>query len=264
MEEKSYAIPYVGVCDVRSREDIAELQRNFSTHEPLFLKAGITMTFAALWGIPSKYARLCPPKRRIKEIFAEPPPLVLQVIHYADYAGVYVDVSLEKIIALGGPHLHAVQLDMVWPDPGVIEKCKKAHPGLQFILQVGERALTQVDDNPLKMYEALQNYDGVIDRVLLDRSMGKGKELRARSLVRFVDILYERMAEPAVVVAGGLGPETLPAVEPLAAMYPRLSIDAQSKLHEGGGLLTGPISMEASIRYAVRAIAMHRKYNVMS
>jgi hypothetical protein len=263
VNDKFFAVPYVGVSDVGGVENITELQKSFSPTEHLRLKAGITMTRKALWGIPTKWKEVCPPKEDIHKIFYGTFSTVLHVVHYADYDGVDLAPSLEVIAMLGGPHLHAIQLDMIWPDPRVLEACKKAHPKIQFIVQVGTKALDLVGDSPLRMWEAVKNYDGLADYFLLDRSMGRGKALDARSLVRFVDILYERMTKPGVVVAGGLGPTTLDLVEPLMAMYPRLSIDAQGQLRESGRTLDGPISMPRTTEYVDRAITMHRKYNVM-
>lgn len=267
MSEKNCVIPYIGVCDVGTNENMRRLAEHFtrlSQGGPLGLKAGITMTRKALWGIPTEYKKVCPPKRQIRNIFRGSLSMVMNTIHYPDYDGVDLAPSLEYIVRLGGVHLHAVQLDMIWPDPKILEKCKKAHPDLQFILQVGEKALGEVNNNPLQMWMAVKNYDGIVERILLDRSMGYGKELKARSLVRFVDILYERMKTPGVVVAGKLGPDTIHLVEPLKAMYPMLSIDAQSELHEGGKTLGGPISMPRTMEYLSAAIAMHCKHNVMS
>lgn len=263
MDDKFFRVPYIGVSDVGSIENILELEKYFSPAEPLRLKAGITMTRKALWGIPTRWKDVCPPKEDITKIFYGTFSTVLHVVHYADYDGIDLAPSLARLVKLGGPHLHGIQLDMVWPDSSVLAECKGAHPDLQFILQVGEKALAQVNYNPLKMWQAIQHYDGLVGRILLDQSMGEGKALDARSLVRFVDILYERMETPSVVVAGGLGPQTLHLVEPLMAMYPRLSIDAQGQLRESGRTLDGPISLTRTSDYVTRAIAMHRKYNVM-
>lgn len=263
-DQKMFALPYIGVCDVRSQEDILALRARFTPFEPLFLKAGVTMTRRVLWGIPSEWKKVCPPKRRIAKIFGARLDLVLNTVHYPDYAGVDLEPSLERVAELGGPHLNLIQLDMIWPDPAQLEHFRTKHPSIGFILQIGTKALAQVDDNPLKLWEAVKNYEGIVSRFLLDKSGGEGRPLDARSLVRFVDILYERMKEPGVGVAGGLGPETYRLVEPLHAMYPRLSIDAQGKLHEGGRTLLGPLSMDRADGYVVRSVELHRAYNTMS
>lgn len=263
LNEKGYALPYVGVCDIGSQENILALRRNFTNFEPLFLKAGITMTRKVLWGIPTKWKAVCPPGRRIKKIFSERLSMVMNTVHYGDFDGVDLEPSLERILMLGGPHINFIQLDMIWPDPSVLEKCRRKHPHVSFILQIGNSALAQVEDNPLKMWEAVKNYDGIVERFLIDRSEGKGRALDARALVRFVDILYERMATLGVVVAGGLGPKTVKLVEPLMAMYPHLSVDAQGQLHEGGSTLEGPFSMERAQEYTFQMVELHKKYNLV-
>ena len=47
-------------------------------------------------------------------------------------------------------------------------------------------------------------------------------------------------------------------------MYPRLSVDAQGKLHEGGSTLAGPLSMEYAEEYVLRSVELHKRYNTMS
>lgn len=261
--ENDRVIPYIGVCDVPSHDVIVALRKHFRAYEPLYLKAGVTMSRRVLWGIPSKWKHVCPRRSMIAKIFAQNDPRVLNVIHYADYDGVDLLVSLERLAALAGPNLHGIQLDMVWPSPTTLEEFRKKHPTLFFILQVGTKALGQVGYHPLRLWEAMRSYDGVVDRILLDKSGGEGRPLVARELVRFVDIIYERMPSGVLGVAGGLGPETLQFVEPLLAMYPHLSIDAQSKLHEGGKALEGPFARSLAEGYVVRGLAMYRKYNAL-
>ena len=193
-----HALPYIGVCDVSSLEQILLLRDHFRPFEPLFLKAGVTMTRKVLWGIPSEWKKVCPPKRHIAKIFAARLDLVLNTVHYADYDGVDLEPSLERVARLGGPHLNLIQLDMVWPDPSVLERFRKKYPAVNFILQIGGKALAEVGENPLRMWGAVRSYDGIVSRLLLDKSGGKGRALDPRSLVRFVDILYERMDEPGV------------------------------------------------------------------
>ena len=264
VSEECRIIPYIGVSDIGSNENIVALRPNFSVLEPLALKAGLTMTRKVLWGIQTKWNSACPSGGEIRKIFATPHPRVIRMLHYADYDGVDLVPSLKKIMRVCGKTLDGIQLDMVWPDPFILEKHKKVHTNLELILQVGEKALIQVGENPLKMWRAIQNYDGIVDRILLDRSGGNGKPLAPRSLIRFVDILYERMPALSVVVAGGLGPLTLHLIEPLLAMYPGLSIDAQGQLRESGKTLDGPISLARTRDYVFRSTEMYWKYNPKS
>ena len=55
-----------------------------------------------------------------------------------------------------------------------------------MILQVGKEAIEQSNNDPQEVVRRLLAYQGTIQHVLLDKSMGKGLGMDAEALIPFV------------------------------------------------------------------------------
>lgn len=248
--------PYIGITDFTNFEQVQEMSRVFSTHCPQesnrILHVGVMMSYKTLHNVPSKWQNAFPPKDRIASIFSSDE--AYNCLHYADYDN-NPDLwkSLATAISYGGIGIHALQLDMIWPDPSEIANgVHTSRKQIEVILQIGKNALEEVDNNPQRVVERLGNYEGVIHRVLLDKSMGKGLGMDADGLIPFARVIRESFPTLGIGAAGGLGPETIRLVEPLVAVFPDLSIDAQGRLRPSGNALD-PIDWNMARDYLVKA-----------
>ena len=247
--------PYIGITDFTDFAQVQEMLQVFSAHRPQgsnrILHVGVMMSHKTLNNIPSKWQNAFPPKERIASIFASDE--VYNCLHYADYDN-NLDLwkSLATAIFYGGIGIHALQLDMIWPDPGEIANGVHAHKKIEVILQIGKNALEEVDNDPQRVVKRLADYEGVIHRVLLDKSMGKGLGMDADGLIPFARAIMESFPTLGIGAAGGLGPETIQLVAPLVATFPDLSIDAQGRLRPSGNALD-PIDWGMAGNYLVKA-----------
>ena len=145
---------------------------------------------------------------------------------------------------------------MIWPDPDQIANGVRAsRKQIEVILQIGKNALEEVGNDPQAVIEKLGNYEGVIHRVLLDKSMGKGLGMDADGLIPFARAIRESVPTLGIGAAGGLGPETIQLVEPLVPVITDLSIDAQGRLRPSGNALD-PIDWNMAGNYLVRALQL--------
>ena len=96
---------------------------------------------------------------------------------------------------------------------------------------------------------------GVVDRVLLDKSMGMGLGMDAMAMLPFLREISERIPQLQLVVAGGLGPTSLHLLDPVLAEFPRISFDAQGKLRPSGDALNEPLDWHYVRSYLYQAIA---------
>lgn len=223
------------------------------------LHAGVMTSWKSLRGEMTRYDKVWPKPGEIAGIFVDDPD-VLNVVHYADYRYGEPDenrVSQERTgiraaVARGGSCLHGIQLDMVWPHPEPLDEIKAERPDLRIILQVGNRAMGEVDGDVVKFLRRIQSYRGAIDDVLIDCSGGQGIGMVADEYRPYVAALYASDLGLGVTVAGGLGPETLHLVEPLVREFPLLSIDAQGQLRVGGS--TVPIDRRRAEDYLRGAV----------
>src|SRR3989344_4760884 len=206
----------------------------FKTHlrqgSQRLLHVGVMMSYKTLHGIETKWSKAFPAKEAIVDIFTSDD--VYNCLHYADYDHKSdLGNTLARAISHGGIGINAMQLDMIWPDPGqVAHGVHTSRRHIEVILQVGKNAIEEANDDPRVVVQRLEDYEGVIHRVLLDKSMGRGLGMDATALLPFARALKERFPDLGLTVAGGLGPNTMYLVEPLVSEFPDLSIDAQGKL----------------------------------
>lgn len=251
--------PYVGITDFTSFEQVKKMLEVFHKHKPLeshrMLHIGVMMSFKTLNDIETKWLKVFPSKETIADIFGS--DNVYNCLHYADYdhdTNFFKDLA--RAISYGGTGINAVQLDMVWPDPGqIVNGVHASRKQIEVILQVGKNAIEAADNDPTEVVRRLENYEGVIHRVLLDKSMGRGLSMDAVGLIPFVQAIKDRFPDLGLVVAGGLGPDSINLVEPLAKKFSDLSIDAQGKLRPSGDALD-PIDWGMAKVYLIKALRL--------
>ena len=193
-----------------------------------------------------------PTNDRIASIFIDH-PAVFNTLHYVDFEGRDVLESLTKVTHLAGPRMHALQLDMVWPDPEALKAYRAAFPNVQTILQINPPALDKLENLQGAFVEKVGSYQGLVDFVSLDKSMGRGIGLDANFLRPLLKEIREHYPQFNLAVAGGLGPDTLGLVEPLVREFTGLSIDAQGRLRPSGSTLD-PVDWSLARAYLEKSL----------
>ncbi len=210
------------------------------------------MSYKTLNGIETKWSTAFPPKESITEIFSLHE--TMNCLHYADYDNIDVAENLKSAIRYGGLNLHALQLDMVWPNPEDIYKARcSTSKKIEIILQVGKNALEQINNDPEEMVRRIISYGNNVNYILLDKSMGKGLGMDATALIPFVSAIKKYLPSLGVVVAGGLGPTSMHLLEPLTKIFKDLSIDAQGQLRPSKNALD-PVNWEMAKTYLIKAL----------
>lgn len=251
-------VPYIGVTDFMTFDHVQLMlkafKKNLEAGQKHRLHVGVMMSYKTLHNIETKWSVAFPPKETIAEIFSSNE--TMNCLHYADYDEIDVAKSIAQAISFGGVGINALQLDMVWPNPEhITDAIKNSHKELEIILQVGKNAIEQADNDPHEIVERLKDYEGLISHVLLDKSMGKGLGMDASGLIPFVYAIKKSFSNLGIVVAGGLGPDSLGLVEPLVKEFPDISIDAQGKLRPSGNALD-PINWDMAEMYLVKALQL--------
>lgn len=253
-------IPYVGITDFMTFEQVqrmlAVFKANLATGQNRRLHVGVMMSYKTLHGIETKWTKAFPPKETITDIFGSDE--TMNCLHYADYDAIDVFQSLSQAISFGGIGINALQLDMVWPDPGHVASAVHAsRKQLEVILQVGKNAIEQANDDPQEVVERLRDYEGVAQHVLLDKSMGRGLGMDAEGLMPFIGAIKSAFPDLGIAVAGGLGPTSMHLVVPIVRDFLGISIDAQGKLRPSGSALD-PIDWDMAETYLANALHLVR------
>ncbi len=251
--------PYIGITDFTDFAQVQKMLEIFRSYNLAvsnrMLHIGVMMSHKTLHGIPSKWQDAFPPKERIASIFGSDE--AYNCLHYANYeqtVGFWED--LVEAIFYGGIGIHAIQLDMIWPDPGeVANGVHASRKQIEVILQIGQYAFEEVNNHPERVVERLGDYGGVIHRILLDKSMGRGIGMDAREFLTLAEAIRNRFPALGIGVAGGLGPDTLHLVAPIVEKFPDISIDAQARLRPSWSALD-PINWDLAESYLVKALQL--------
>ena len=228
-------LQYVSITDFSSPRQVVQMLSVLydSRGTKALLGVGAMMSRKTLNSFPSKWTDIFLPKERISEVFIWH-NRVFNTLHYADYEKLDLLENLEKATTWCKGNLHAIQLDMAWPDPALIKAYRSCHPDIKVILRVSGVALDCVNNDPGELVGQLVIYGDAIDYCLLDKSMGRGLALDAKTLLPFARTIADKLPRLGIVVAGGLGPDTVHLAEPLVREIPGLSLDAQSRLRKSG------------------------------
>lgn len=249
---------YIGITDFANAGEVMNMLRVFNTHKPSWwqglLHVGVMMSYKTLNGIPTKWKDAWPEKEKVKEIFLRNKDL-LNVIHYADYEGINVFENLKKVHLLGGPNMHAIQLDMIWPNPKSVQRFRRDKSEIGIILQINRQCLEITRNDDLQLLRKIKEYGSSVDVVLLDMSAGKGIPMESNVLLPRIEMLKENLPSMKIAVAGGLGPETIQLMEPIWEKHPEISIDAQGQLRPSKNALD-PIDWKIAGDYLTGALGL--------
>ena len=254
----THPFPYIGITDFENHDQVEEmvkvLRESSAGKKPRTLMVGAMMSHSTLRGLPTKWADVWLEKESISELFLrELNPFVLNTLHYADYKQLTTHDDLTEAISWADMRrgLHAVQLDMPWPDLKVVGM-REYH----MILQVGTVAINACNNDRNAVVSKIGEYKDPVEVVLLDLSGGKGIPLDAKLLAEYIRDIKDRYDNHFIIaVAGGLGPDTMYLIEPIVEEFPDISIDAQGKLRFTGNALD-PIDWKLAENYIRRAVAM--------
>jgi hypothetical protein len=250
------SIPYVGITGFRNQEEVANMLSVFNESYPEGthrLHVGVMTGYTKIHGISTKFSDSFVCVDDIAGIFSNTAHNVMNCLHYADFRNREFRNTLEQAIYYGGEHLHAIQLDMLWPDPDIIQTAIQATgKKLEVILQIGRTAFDTLYNNPSRIVGSLIKYDGLITHVLIDKSMGKGIAMDPYELLPHLRAIRARFPSLHLVIAGGLGPDTMGLLVPIRREFADISCDAEGRLRLNGDNID-PINRELATRYIINS-----------
>jgi hypothetical protein len=244
--------PYAGITGFMTYKEVFEVGQLIPRFSPdandVLWAVGMLMSSKTLRGIQNKYPKKYPLRENLGQIFSDH-EAAMNIIHYNTdtpdnllyellaMVGMYWDGALKGGGLINKSILHGFQLNVTWPAVETITDFKRLSTGSDYksfkiILQVGARALQQVEHSPLMLGERLKLYDGIVDYVLLDPSGGLGKPMDVEAMHRYVHGIKAADLDIGIGIAGGLCQESLPSIGSLLEEFPDLSIDAEGRLRD--------------------------------
>jgi hypothetical protein len=227
---------FVSITDFTSPEQVRSFGPKLGD-SILALGVGVMMSYKTLNGIETKWSKIFPANEDVAGIFINPKFFnnnIINVLHYADYDGNPLLENLVKARELSGKHLNAIQLDVPIPNAHEILEFRRMYPKIKIILQVAKPMFRVAKEDPKEMIALLGSYSDIVSSVLLDKSMGQGIGMDAKALKPFVKEIMGALPDLSIVVAGGLGPDSMDLLKPFGKILGDLSLDAQGALREPG------------------------------
>jgi hypothetical protein len=242
-----YTGPYVGVTGFTDPRDVEHATDFWARLECQShrLMVGLLASEKSLRGLSlnPRWGRRYPRTDDINHIWNES-PVSFNALHYHTTDMDTLRLQLDMLVWLFGARMDGIQLNMTWPDPGVIWDLHDTNPALALVLQIGPRALRDCRDGDA-LRVRVEPYMGAITHILIDPSAGSGSSLIIDEVTPLVEALDGLPVRP--VVAGGLCSDALPAYrelllgghEPdgLTVTRPALSWDAEGRLMASDGRL---------------------------
>lgn len=255
---------FISVTDFVSRDQSDDMSGLFidliSGGGPIIdVGVGVMMSRKTLTGEPTKWSKAFPKNEDIAKIFIDH-SYVFNVLHYADSdEGMTTIDHLVQATGYGGEYMHALQLDMCWPDLWMIKKYKSMFPKIKVILQIGNKSFA-IANSEAELLGRLSAYGDAIDYVLIDRSEGRGIPLDPKKTIPTIRLLKDNYPDLGIIVAGGLGPNTLDLLVPIVKEFPDVSTDAQGRLRPSGDALNEPIDWPMAKEYATKTYDIFKIY----
>lgn len=249
------AKPYVGVTGFMDRNEVEQVLAAMPAEPSHQLMVGVLASWKTANGIKNDWPNSYPAPSQIEHVFSDD-PRALNLIHFntKDKATLYDQLAFVTE-RLGGPHLHGFQLNVCWPYPGHIMKFCATYLTKYVVLQIGHHAFEAVGNDPKALARKIKNEYPMVEYILLDPSGGLGKPFDPAVLRGYLRELYAlSIPHMQFGVAGGLSPDTLGTLEPLAKEFPDLSIDAQGRLRDNNG--HGPMNVPVAQEYVLKALAI--------
>lgn len=247
---------YVGVTGFMSKREVQEVLDARPKGTQRKLMVGVLASTATLWGGAMKHPSRYPAWEKLPEIFIDSPH-VLNLIHFTSRQIKNREALLTQLLhitQLGGPFLHGLQLNMVWPEIEVLEAYRQRYPDKLIVLQCSVKAMQAVHNYSAAVAERLGEYHqrGAIDYALIDPSCGKGIPFEPAMMLKYLAHLSQRVPGLRPVVAGGLGPNSMELLHPLKEKFSNFSIDAEGAVRNDEDHLDVGLAKE----YVAKAFAL--------
>ncbi len=232
---------YIGITGFMSPLEVDTVLQTVPKDSNQKVMIGVLVSGKTIKGIPNKWPNRYPKPEVIPALFTDH-PCALNLVHY-NTKEEDSDVILQELLhiqSLSGPYFDGFQLNLVWPNPKILQQLEveNIRKNIQrkrktIVLQCGGKALSEIDHSPEKLEEKLKQYENMVDYVLIDPSGGLGIPFDIEFVERCLGRLYSsKLAyNMGFGIAGGLSSERLPELlQPLVLSFPYVSIDAEGKL----------------------------------
>lgn len=197
------------------------------------LMVGVLASSKTLRGELNKWPNRYPLRECIAGIFPEKSPRTLNLIHFSTSAVLQLVPWMRTAVEYAGENFQGFQLNIPWPPAHFLLdwKASRGDQDRYLILQIGPQAIEQCYDSPVEIAKRVKNYEGFVDRVLIDASGGLGKPLDTKFASECIWQIRQNQPDLAISVAGALSGSTVRRkILPLLPCCSDVGLDSESAL----------------------------------
>lgn len=196
-----------------------------------YLMVGVLVSDKTLHGLGNNHPRRFPKIENVERLFL-PDPKALNLIHFNTHEQESLLDQMVLARLKAGDNFHGFQLNVAWPKVKTLQLYRREHEDAIIVLQLGAEAMDVVGHRPDVLANRLRFYEPYIDYVLVDPSSGVGRAFNQEKSIEQLVAIRDACPELGLGLAGGLGPDTIEAIAPVAKVFPAISIDAEGRLRD--------------------------------
>jgi hypothetical protein len=230
---------YISITGASNTEDITNLIRIFREYgldmdSIIVPTIGFQVMRANLQG-SEEYSMRNPHVNEIKNLLSKAEGNFFPMLHYNSSTEKGYADEISQLMSVCNPERICARIQVNnrgrLKPAEELEKAKEQYPWLEMCLQVPPNNL---DVPREKVVEALAEYSGVIDSIIIDDSRGKGEKLPVDDVVGFYREIRAALPGLSIVIAGGLdGTVVREEIRQMTEMVGKdFSVDAEGRLRD--------------------------------
>jgi hypothetical protein len=196
---------YIGITGFKTLDEISAAAHIF-TGAGITKGSNLTVMYGFLmsaWQLKEK--DICgarnPALKDLPALLNAVPEGMMPTIHYCSRPRTFDLKNIAGILNYGGIAKQpiALQLNLDWPEPSGLKELKEMFPGIYLIQLINPTLQTEHET----IRKAI-SYAGIVDKLLIDPSLGAGIEYDAKQTARIINKISEETSLFSYVVCGGL------------------------------------------------------------
>ena len=245
---------YLGITGYTRKEEILHANKVYSElglpSESLTGMYGF-LTHDIQAANPEMYLPKFPSLQSLKGLLREVAPGMIPAIHLCSETNDLLVDAAERIFSFDNIYdlCKTIQINIDWPDPRKIDSLKLHFPEMYVVLQL----------NPVnagRPEKKIKEYSGLVDKVLIDPSLGTGSDIPVSMAVDMIQKLKASVPEMSYVVAGGFSGENVYSKVTEIRKQTRIlfSVDVEGKVRTENGWGLHPEYVEEYLLEGVRGL----------
>lgn len=253
-DERKTIKEYIGITGFKTLEEINSLSTVF--------QQSLNKEYSGMYGFlisntqlnkPSVESSRNPALKNLKTLINAVPENMMPTLHYCSSLRSLDLDNLTRVLEYDDLYdsCKFLQINLDWPSVNDLGKLKERFPDLYIIQQLNPR-----HEDTANMLSSIEEYGELVDKLLIDPSLGAGIAYNAKESVEIVNSINKNSENFTYVVCGGLSENTVYSrvKEMQSLLNVNFSIDAEGRLRTQDRMSLDLIKCKRYIQESARAL----------